>query len=481
MTELTRVFVPFGDVIKTTVKTEDGIERPARIVKGPMTDETLDLDKQIVDYDWAKKAGGEWFSKWANIREQHSSKAVGKGKELELDDKLRQAVLASKVVDGDAVVKIDEGILQGFSVGIKGARVVKDAGAPNGRIVGGQIVEVSIVDHPANESCKFVVAKAAKTGGVEKSEAVEFIDQDDDEILDKVADTDADKLADTDAEKAPAQLEGEEAVHNDAIGRARQAFRDLISQEAAEADFEPDDISWLASIASSLEYWVADEAFEQELDSMGLEPTYEILVDLAAIPDRAKRLEMMRGENRKKIDEALAKVREKFAAKSAQPAVAADPKPEKAAEVESVETPAEEDLQAEKVVEPDTEKFLTAESLKAALPDQLKAVLPEFLKEHPDVLAEALVGKFAGKDLEETVERLGKRAQPGGPVVNEALRTIEKTHPVNDVLEPGEVPAAALQEMAKYVELSKSDDVALSQSAERMLTKLKAQYGLVPA
>ncbi|HEV2036894.1 MAG TPA: hypothetical protein VGU71_22310 [Candidatus Dormibacteraeota bacterium] len=175
-TELSRVFVPFAEVRKSTVKGPDGKDLEVRMVQGFMTDETLDLDKQIVDYDWAKGASDKWFKSWANIREQHTSSAVGKGVYLSALDEQRAMDLTSRVVDPLSVMKIDEGILQGYSVGIKGARVAKDAKAPNGRIVGGEIVEVSLVDHPANENCKVVLAKAARSGRLEPVDQ-EFVEK----------------------------------------------------------------------------------------------------------------------------------------------------------------------------------------------------------------------------------------------------------------------------------------------------------------
>jgi len=41
---------------------------------------------------------------------------------------------------------------------------VKDIAAPNGRIIGGQIVEVSLVDRPCNPTCTLTLTKAAKPG-----------------------------------------------------------------------------------------------------------------------------------------------------------------------------------------------------------------------------------------------------------------------------------------------------------------------------
>jgi hypothetical protein len=47
-----------------------------------------------------------------------------------------------------------------FSIGIKSPRVVRDQKAANGRIIDGQIVEVSLVDRPANPNCQLVLAKS---------------------------------------------------------------------------------------------------------------------------------------------------------------------------------------------------------------------------------------------------------------------------------------------------------------------------------
>lgn len=570
MAELSRVFVPFGDVIKTTVKTEDGLERPARIVKGPATDETLDLDKQIVDYAWAKAAFGDWFSKWANVREQHSSKAVGKGKEIEFDDSAKSVVLAAKIVDPDAIVKIDEGVLQGFSVGIKGARVVKDAGAPNGRIVGGQIVETSVVDHPANESCKFVVAKAAKTG-LEKSTAVEFLDEDDDEVLTKVADAEEGKDAEPDVEKrkystaqrvamakkgqalpvkndkgetvdgrypiadeedlgnavraigrtkegdvsevktyikrraralgatdsipdtwkdaesdVEKELTGDEEIHNDALLSARNAIRELIQQEVEEDEpGQTYQIQYLIDALCSLDCFESSEQVEEQYSQM--------VVEMAAVSDKEQRRGLYKGvaEALKTAADAHKNVKAgdsvtvtDEAGEAVLETVVEDEKaakPQSSDEEDSEEEDDDEAAEEGKAAAPDTEKFLTVDAAKAVIADQLKAILPEILKEHPEVLGEVLADKFASKEVEAEVAKLGKRALPGGPVINPeaaGLRSIEKAHPVNQVLEPGEVPVAVLSEMAKYAELAKSDDLALAQSAKRMLARLKAQHGL---
>jgi hypothetical protein len=133
------------------------------VVYGRATGPDLDLDRQICDPAWLKQAMPEWFSSGANVREQHSSIAAGVGTEIvEKDDGGWD--LRALVVDPVSARKVERGVLKGYSVGIRSPRVVKDAAAPGGRIVAGQVVEVSLVDRPANPSCTLTLAKALKPG-----------------------------------------------------------------------------------------------------------------------------------------------------------------------------------------------------------------------------------------------------------------------------------------------------------------------------
>jgi hypothetical protein len=99
-----------------------------------------------------------WFKSGGNIREQHSQIAAGVAKEYEA--KADGHYIGVLVVDPVSVKKVDAGVLKGFSVGIKNPRVVRDSKAANGRIVDGQIVEISLVDRPANPNCQLVLAKS---------------------------------------------------------------------------------------------------------------------------------------------------------------------------------------------------------------------------------------------------------------------------------------------------------------------------------
>ena len=130
------------------------------VVVGKATGPDLDLDQQICDPEWLKTAMPAWMSSGGNIREQHSSIAAGVATELE--QRGDAWMVTATVVDPVSARKVEKGVLKGFSIGIRGPRVVKDAAAPGGRICGGTIVETSLVDRPANPTCTLVLAKMAK-------------------------------------------------------------------------------------------------------------------------------------------------------------------------------------------------------------------------------------------------------------------------------------------------------------------------------
>lgn len=140
-------------------------------VKGLATDDTLDLDQQICDPEWLKTAMPKWFE-IGNIREQHDgSKAIGKATSMAA--KGTGFEIGAKIVDPTAAMKLEEDVYTGFSIGVKGAYVdYNDTRAPKGVIKGGTIVEVSVVDRPANPSCTLELAKSVD-GVLTKSVSME--------------------------------------------------------------------------------------------------------------------------------------------------------------------------------------------------------------------------------------------------------------------------------------------------------------------
>jgi len=148
-------------------------------VKGLATDDTLDLDQQICDPEWLKTAMPKWF-KLGNIREQHDgSRAVGKA--TSMTSQGTGFAISAKIVDPIAAMKVEQNVYSGFSIGIKSAYVdMNDPRAPKGVIKGGEIVEVSVVDRPANPSASFELAKTVgdvMTKSVDMQDDAEDVNQ----------------------------------------------------------------------------------------------------------------------------------------------------------------------------------------------------------------------------------------------------------------------------------------------------------------
>jgi hypothetical protein len=152
------------------------------MVYGPAASSHLDRDNQRLNEAWLDTAMPAWFAEGANVREQHDSKrAVGVGVGLVKGDGDSGHMLASRIVDPIACLKVKHGVLKGYSVGIKNPRVkLGKADAPGGEVVGGDIVEVSIVDRPCNPTTLFELAKAdGATGSLEAVEGALVVEKSD--------------------------------------------------------------------------------------------------------------------------------------------------------------------------------------------------------------------------------------------------------------------------------------------------------------
>ena len=176
----------FAKIIKQE-KLEDG----TLMVYGKATDDSLDIDEQICDAGWLATAMPEWFKTGGNVREQHSNIAAGVAKEL--DAKADGFYINVHVVDPVSVKKTETGVFKGFSIGIRSPRVVRDNKAANGRIIDGQIVEVSLVDRPANPNAKLIMAKSVGTEIVKVEELVEATE----EVVETPAETATEEVVET--------------------------------------------------------------------------------------------------------------------------------------------------------------------------------------------------------------------------------------------------------------------------------------------
>lgn len=239
-------------------------------VYGKATDDSLDIDQQICDGDWLKRAMPAWFKSGGNIREQHSNIAAGVAKEYE--QKADGHYIGVLVVDPVSVKKVDAGVLKGFSIGIKNPRVVRDTKAANGRIIDGQIVEVSLVDRPANPNAKLVLAKSVdgEKDLVQVEELHEKNETENNNLIqsENNSEKESDSM-DKSTVSVPKSIVGDLVKFDKAqFEAAREALANLISieaQEMKEGHNELSSIAHLLEAVAHLHAWYEGEEAEGEV------------------------------------------------------------------------------------------------------------------------------------------------------------------------------------------------------------------------
>jgi hypothetical protein len=257
----------FFQIVKSD-KNADG----TMMVYGKATDDSIDIDQQICDPTWLDSAMPDWFKSGGNIREQHSNIAAGVAKEYE--KKADGHYIHALVVDPISVKKVDTGVLKGFSIGIKGPRIVRDEKAANGRIIDGQIVEVSLVDRPANPNCQLVLAKSDDTNkGIWKvEELIETAENETEKALDfdrNLTESGKMKTASDLIETAKSLVTGEAVKFDKKLYEdARTALAQLIVVEANEMDAGHNEEMSLAHLLSAVHHlfaWYEGEKAEGEV------------------------------------------------------------------------------------------------------------------------------------------------------------------------------------------------------------------------
>lgn len=150
------------------VKTEEDADGNV-LVYGKATDGTVDSDRQIVDVSWSAKALREWLDTGGNVRVQHNPMRDPAGKGLKIDVTPDGHYVKALIVEPVAKDLVKYEILRAFSVGISRPKIDPD---PTGKALGGiirggpdtQIVEVSLVDRPANKNCGFQLVAKSESG-----------------------------------------------------------------------------------------------------------------------------------------------------------------------------------------------------------------------------------------------------------------------------------------------------------------------------
>lgn len=139
-------------------------------VYGKATDGSVDHDQQIVDPAFSSKAIADWLATGGNVRVQHQAQRdpAGRGVSVNTDDSGATWVKA-EVVEPIAKRLVSKGVLRAYSVGIANPTIERDVTgkARGGIIKNGKIIEISLVDRPANASCGIQLVKSAVDGTAE--------------------------------------------------------------------------------------------------------------------------------------------------------------------------------------------------------------------------------------------------------------------------------------------------------------------------
>ena len=130
-----------------------------------------DSDGETVTPD-AMKAALPDYMKFGAVREMHQSTAAGTAIEAEVQD-TGKTWFGAHIVDPVAVKKVQTGVYKGFSIG---GKVTERDTADKKIIKGLNLIEVSLVDRPANPNAVFTMYKAAGAPADEVDALAELLD-----------------------------------------------------------------------------------------------------------------------------------------------------------------------------------------------------------------------------------------------------------------------------------------------------------------
>jgi hypothetical protein len=156
----------YADIAKTEEQDDGTIK-----VWGWASTGSVDSDGEIVTPE-AMKAALPDYMKFGAVREMHQSKAAGTAIEAEVQDD-GKTWFGAHVVDSEAVKKVKASVYKGFSIGGK----VTDRDQMNKSIIKGiKLVEVSLVDRPANPEAVITIMKAERTAEDDVAELAAMLD-----------------------------------------------------------------------------------------------------------------------------------------------------------------------------------------------------------------------------------------------------------------------------------------------------------------
>lgn len=220
------------------------IDASRREVWGVAAIEQPDRSREIMDYELSKPN----FIKWSdsirkasngkslgNVRDSHSTHAVGKVIALEPDDTAKAFRVGVKVVDDNAWQKVQEGVFTGFSIGGSYGKRAPDSFYKDHIRYEAIPTELSLVDVPCIPDAQFEFIKS--NGESEMKKFTKAITEEEQKKLDELKVKEG-ETANLDAE-TPAEDKGENPV--DEGTEKDTAEGEMQNAESKQGETKPDE------------------------------------------------------------------------------------------------------------------------------------------------------------------------------------------------------------------------------------------------
>ena len=265
-----RMFMP----IHKTEQLDDG----TLVVTGIASTEAVDSDGEIIQAEAMKAALPDFFKYGTGaLREMHQQLAAGTVDTADVSD--GNTYISATVVDPVAITKVKAGVYKGFSIG---GKVTGRDKVNKNLITGIRLVEVSLVDRPANPEAVINMYKSEATEEEAVPEAAPMTDR---EAIDGLAKMMNEKMLTPQAMLALAQASlakadepaPDAAADPVSVDVADQAVAAPAVDDAAKAvQLSADDLkkgmdglAWFASILKQVRYLAGDQADEAAREADG--------------------------------------------------------------------------------------------------------------------------------------------------------------------------------------------------------------------
>lgn len=276
-------------------KSYDAQEDGTIIVNGFFTSDALDEVGDIITREATENAIPK-YREWGNIRYMHQPKPVAKMLRIGTDDKLKWNEVEIHVIDPEAIFQVKNGLLKALSVGIwirSWDDIEIDEETGNWIILAYDLVEISLVDHPANyDACLFLDEDKSIPASPELRQLVA---QHGFAMVSKALGA------------ITTSLEMEEEIDMDELEKDLQLEEEIIAEETIEEEVELSvDDSEEEEIDEELELSVDEEVVSEETEeelelSVDEEETVEEVEEELVLEDMDVRLE----EDTEDIDSVL--------------------------------------------------------------------------------------------------------------------------------------------------------------------------------